>query len=135
MTAYRLPVIRSLPPSADFWAKFVGSGDPDDYPVIGLVLHLAYGVGGGLGFAALLRLFDVPPGDRSQGMYAAAGVLYGLALSAFGSRITLGAVLDAEPEDSLIFHLSHAVYGLAMGTWIGSRLVGPERPGTSRGAE
>jgi len=42
MTAYRLPVTRSLPPTAEFWVQYVSRSDPYDHPVVALALHAVY---------------------------------------------------------------------------------------------
>ncbi len=121
MTAYRLPIARSLPPTAKFWATYVGGGEPSDYPVVALFLHLLYGVGGGCVFAALARASERPP---TEGRGVAAGALFGAILSVFGTRVVLGRLLgmSLEPDESLVFHVSHLIYGLTLGTWVGSRL-------------
>ncbi len=121
MTAYRLPVARSLPPTATFWAKYVGGGDPSDYPVVALVLHLLYGAGGGVAFASAFRASERTPTEWEG---VAAGTIFGVVLSVFGSRVVLGELLDRslDPDEALVFHVGHLVYGLTLGTWIGSRL-------------
>ena len=130
MTAYRLPVSRSLPPTARFWAKFVSGGEPDDHPVAAIALHLLYGVIGGIAFAAITPA-DAPnePRDESEKTaYREAiglvwGGVYGLALSVFGERVMLERLLDMDPEvdERLVFHAGHLVYGLSLGLWFGSR--------------
>ena len=122
MTVYRMSITNSLPPTAHFWAKYVGSGDPEDYPVVALVLHLLYGVGGGLAFSTLFEPRARGPEVRKERRGALWGVLYGAALSVFGARVVLGRLLgmDLAPDERWIFHVSHAVYGLTLGTWIGS---------------
>ncbi|UPV72797.1 hypothetical protein M0R89_09565 [Halorussus limi] len=129
MTAYRLPISRSLPPTARFWATYVGGGDEDDYPVQALVLHLLYGTIGGAAFGAMGALLDVTPSDdpdteaRREEVGLLAGVGYALALSMFGERVVLRRLLgmDPDPDESLVFHVGHVVYGLTLGTWVGSR--------------
>jgi hypothetical protein len=123
MTVFRMPISESLPPTAEFWAQYLGSGEAEDYPIIGLVLHLAYGVAGGVAFAALA------PGSGESDALAEtknviAGTVYGMVLSVFGARFLLEGLLemDLETDDRLIFHLSHLIYGLTLGTWVGSRL-------------
>ena len=145
MTAYRLPVSRSLPPTAQFWAKYVSGGDPDDHPVAAIALHLLYGAIGGAVFGAV-----TPPGSRGasedvspvepavarQSREADSrqtasrellgllwGSLYALALSAFGERVVLRWLLDEhlEADERLVFHAGHLVYGLSLGTLYGSR--------------
>src|SRR6056297_857700 len=51
MSAFRAPISESPPPTAWFWRTYVaGEGDPEDYPLAGLVLHVLYGVGAGVAF-------------------------------------------------------------------------------------
>lgn len=123
MTAYRLPVSRSLPPSANFWAKYVGGGDPDQYTLQGIVLHLLYGTIAGGVFGALIPEPGTDPTVRREIRDVAWGVGYAVVLSVFGSRVMLGRVLgmDLEADEALVFHLGHVVYGLTLGTWLGSR--------------
>ena len=123
MTIYRLPVFRALPPTAEFWAQYVGGGEAEDYPVHGLLLHLLYGVTAGAVFgpvyaAAVRRVHSRPDATGMVG-----GVVYGAALSAFGERVMLNGLLDRdlEREHALVFHAGHLVYGLTLGTWLGTR--------------
>jgi hypothetical protein len=130
MTVYRLPVTRSLPPTAEFWAEFVSGDRPDDHPVAALVLHFAYGAAAGGLFAALLPARESvpgkpgsrgppsPSGEVSTTLY---GLLYGLALSAVGERFVLGTLLDIDPDDRFAFHVGHALYGITLGAWVGTR--------------
>lgn len=124
MTAYRMPVAASLPPTAKFWATYVGGGSPEDHPVPGLVLHLAYGAGAGAVFAALFRPFsDRAAGeDEREAGGVVLGALYALALSVFGERAVLGGLLstDLDTTESLVFHVGHLVYGLSLGSWVAS---------------
>lgn len=122
MTAFRMPISGSLPPTADFWAHYIGSGDADDYPVAAFVLHFVYGaVGGGL-FGAL---FSHGGGKTRAGIELsdlARGVVYSLVFSLFGSRVVLRWMIgmDLERDEALIFHVGHLIYGLTLGAWIGS---------------
>ncbi|PSQ49671.1 hypothetical protein BRD19_03380 [Halobacteriales archaeon SW_7_65_23] len=122
MTVFRLPTSKSLPPTAKFWAKFVGSGDPEDYPITALVLHLLYGVAGGVVYA-LLTPGEGDPEAAAEAKSALLGTAFGTALSVFGSRVMLVQVLGVDPDrdELLVFHISHVVYGLTLGTWVGSR--------------
>lgn len=129
MTVFRMPTSKSLPPTAEFWAKYVGSGDPEDYPVIALVLHLFYGVASGIMFA----LLSPGRGDSeevAESKGALLGIVYGIALSIFGSRVVLGRILNQslETDEVLVFHISHVVYGLTLGTWVGSRFGDDKEP-------
>jgi hypothetical protein len=130
MTAFRLPLMRSLPPSADFWAKFVSDGEPEDYPVVGLVLHLVYGVTAGVTFGCLYALLDSERAVEAEARGLVCGGVFGMVLSAFGSRVMLRALLDIELEaDELtLFHAGHLVYGITLGAWVGSRAEGTDDP-------
>jgi len=46
------------------------------------------------------------------------GLAYCIGLSVFGSRVIFVRVLERElqPEDALVFHVGHAVYGVTLGT-------------------
>ncbi|UPM42719.1 hypothetical protein [Halocatena salina] len=122
MTAFRIPITRSLPPTANFWAKYVAAGPPEEYTVQGIVLHLLYGTASGIAFI----LCCAPGGtgsdvtDEQQGILR--GIAFGLFLSVFGERIVLKRLLDMDLEanEQLIFHVSHIIYGLTLGTWVGS---------------
>jgi len=123
MTLFRMPISLSPPPTANFWATYIGTEDPADYQLVGLILHLAYGVMGGIVFAMI-----APGKGESDAMAetknATVGSLYGFALSIFGLRIILERILDMNlaEDERLVFHLSHVIYGLTLGTWVGSRL-------------
>ncbi len=122
MTAFRAPIARSLPPTAEFWARYVGDGEPSDYPVVGLLLHLLYGtIGGGLFSVLLERRKTAGRMDEQRG--GVWGVLYGFALSLFGLHVVLKLVLrmNLESDEQFVFHAGHLIYGLTLGTWLGSR--------------
>jgi hypothetical protein len=122
LTAYRLPVTDSLPPTAQFWSQYVAGGDPDDHAAPALALHLAYGTAAGSAFGVAFRqLWDRRDDDPRRAYAALAlGTLYGLALSAVGERVLLDDLLSAtlDDVDSLVFHASHLVYGLSLGSWL-----------------
>jgi hypothetical protein len=138
LTAYRLPVSRSPPPTARFWAQFVAGGDPEDHVLPGLVLHLLYGTVGGALFGAIApargpeREADREKSGRQEAEHEALdlllGVAYAVALSVFGERVLLNGLLDVDldPDEALVFHVGHVVYGLSLGTWVGSRTGGDE---------
>lgn len=123
MSVYRLPIFRGLPPTAEFWATFIGRGEAAKFPLWGLLLHFLYGgVGGAVFGVALGRIdFDTERDRRIGGTLLALG--YGVLLSAFGSRVLFVRVLkeDMDPDEAFVFHVGHAVYGLTLGTWLSSR--------------
>ena len=124
MTAYRMPVAASLPPTAEFWAHYVAGGEPDDHPLPALVLHLGYGAAAGSAFGVLFRQFERrSDSDESRELGGVVlGALYALVLSAFGERVMLGRLLsmDLDATESLVFHIGHLVYGLSLGSWVAS---------------
>lgn len=123
MTVFRAPISKSPPPTAWFWSKFVAGGDPEDHALPALVLHLLYGIGGGVVFGVLVGPhLDGPDVDRER-TGTLLGVAYGLALSVFGSIVILGRLLDMDldADERFVFHLSHVIYGVTLGTWVGSR--------------
>lgn len=123
MTLYRFPVFRALPPTAEFWAEYVGGGEPEQYPIEGLVLHFAYGgVAGGL-FGLGVSLVDVRTERSRRFITVALAVGYGLLLSAFGTRVIFRRLLGEKPDEDerLVFHIGHVIYGLTLGTWLNSR--------------
>ncbi|MFC4247105.1 DUF6789 family protein [Natribaculum luteum] len=132
MTAFRLPIMRSLPPSANFWAHYVSGGDPDEHPIAGLVLHLLYGTTAGAVFGGLFALLSAERSIEPEQRGLVWGSVYGLALSAFGSQFMLEKLLDVrlEADELALFHAGHLVYGLALGAWVGSRTEGVEDPDT-----
>ena len=79
----------------------------------------AAGAAFGPAFAAL----DARTSVGRDELGVAAGLTYGLALSAFGSRVLLRRLLGRglEPEHALVFHVGHAIYGLTLVTWLASR--------------
>lgn len=123
MTGYRMPISHALPPTALFWSKFVADDDPNDHPVAGLALHLLYGTvaGGVFGATAPERGRQRTADSELAGLFW--GTLYGLALSAVGERVLLNELLDMnlDSDERLVFHVGHLIYGLTLGTWLGSR--------------
>jgi hypothetical protein len=129
MTAYRLPVSRSLPPSAEFWSKFVSGDDPYDHPVIALLLHALYGVFSGIGFALMAQSREPvedesgvgPPSPAGEVRLTVLGLGYGLLLSVFGEKVILKRMLGIDPDDWFAFHVGHVLYGITLGAWLGTR--------------
>jgi len=130
MTAFRLPIMRSLPPSANFWSTFVGGGEPEEYPVIGLLLHLLYGTLGGAVFGGIFGLLSAERSIEAEQRGIVWGAVFGMASSAFGNQIMLDELLDIqlEADELTLFHAGHLVYGIALGAWVGSRTEGVEDP-------
>ncbi len=121
MTAFRLPISRSLPPTDEFWTRYVRDDRSGDAPLPALALHLCYGVAAGVVYAATVPDSGGESALASMGTGAVTGVAYGLLLSAVG--LVLERLLGEElsTDERFVFHLGHVVYGLTLGTWLGSR--------------
>jgi hypothetical protein len=119
MTLFRMPISQSPPPTANFWASYVAGGTAEDHTIVGMVLHLAYGVGAGLLFFALVPLRSPGLATGNELKSVLQGLVYGLILSAFGSTVLLEGLLrmDLDQDERLVFHLSHVIYGLTIGGW------------------
>jgi len=122
MTLYRLPIADSLPPTADFWATFVGEGRAEDYPTVGLALHVLYGAVAGLAFAPLFAAVARGSTAQRERRGVILGTAYGVVLSGLGRIVLLAGLLDQdlESDERWIFLVSHLVYGLTLGSWLGS---------------
>ncbi|PSP56369.1 hypothetical protein BRC82_02070 [Halobacteriales archaeon QS_1_67_19] len=126
MTAFRMPIARSPPPTAVFWSKFVAGGEPGDHTLPALALHLCYGIGAGALFGPLAPIrgaSDAAAEARREETGLLWGLAYAVALSLFGERAVLGLLLgmDLDSDERLVFHVGHLIYGLTLGTWLGSR--------------
>jgi len=132
MTAFRLPIMRSLPPSANFWAMYIGSGDSNDYPGIGLILHLLYGTTSGALFGSLFALLSAERSIEAEQRGIVWGSVFGMVLSVFGTQVVLNELLDTqlEADELTLFHAGHLVYGISLGAWVGSRTEGTENVDT-----
>ena len=118
-----MPIFRGLPPTAEFWAQYLSGDDADQYFLEGLLLHFLYGgVAGGV-FGLFHVNIDRRTSFHRERTSLVAGFVYGLFLSVFGTRVLFRYVLkqDLDQEEGLVFHVGHVVYGLTLGTWIGSR--------------
>lgn len=122
LTLYRLPIFRALPPTAEFWAHYVGDGEAADHPIPGFVLHLGYGVAAGGIFGPVFVAVSNRFPDQREPLGVVCGAGYGLVLSLVGSRVIFRRVLDRglEPDHALVFHVGHLVYGLSLGSWVAS---------------
>ena len=121
MTLFRMPTTRSLPPTAEFLGQYLG-GDPKEYHVMSLILHMLYGTMGGIIFG-LLAATSIDEANEPELTGLLVGSVYGLILSVFGEHVVLHHLLEMnlETDESAVFHASHLMYGLTLGVWTGSR--------------
>lgn len=125
MTAFRLPISRSLPPTAHFCAQYLGeSDDPSDYRLPSLLLHLVYGLVWGTLFAAKFTDLRTREPGRAESIGILAGLGYGLLSSIVGTHVVLGRLLglDLALDEVVVFHAGHAVYGATLGGYVASKL-------------
>jgi hypothetical protein len=111
------------PPTARLVAKFAG-GEPDDYAMPGMVLHMLYGIGAGAVFALgvpALNVVDL----GSIGLAVAAGFVYGLVLMIGGMVFWMRMVIGMEPDGDMMrmFGTVHVVYGVVLGAFIGTGIL------------
>lgn len=110
----------SPPPTAIFWAKYIGDGDPKEYLPQGMVLHLIYGISAGGAFAVGVPLIDFVDVESLE-MAVFWGLAYGVILFVVAAILWMKVVLQIEPEKKMVglFLLFHLIYGLVLGGWIG----------------
>ena len=110
----------SPPPTALFWLKYIGEGEPSAFVMQGMVLHLIYGIAAGriialfmplIGFVSVSTIFSA----------IAWGLIYGIVLfigaAVFWMKIILG--IDTDMKMAGLFLFFHLVYGAILGAWIG----------------
>lgn len=108
----------SPPPTAMLVATFA-DGDPDDYPMPGMALHLLYGIGAGAAFAVALPFVVDDPGI---GVATGLGLAYGVVLMIGGMAFWMRGVIGLEPDRDTMqtFAIVHVVYGLVLGAVVGA---------------
>ncbi|MFC7114803.1 hypothetical protein ACFQH2_07235 [Natronoarchaeum sp. GCM10025703] len=110
------------PPTAGLVAKIAG-GDPEEYAMPGMALHLLYGIGAGIVFA-----FGVPFVGLSFDSLAVAaglGLLYGIVLMIGGMMFWMRTVLGMAPDTNMMitFGVVHLVYGVVLGAFLGAGIL------------
>lgn len=113
------------PPTAIFWSKYVGNGDPGDFVTQGMVLHLLYGIIAGGVFAAIVPVLGFVS-IATVGSTILWGLVYGVVLFAGAAVFWMKIVLGMEPEMKMVgmFLFFHLVYGGVLGAWIGLGILG-----------
>lgn len=111
------------PPTARLVAKFAG-GEPEDYAMPGMALHMLYGIVAGVVFALgvpALGVIDM----GSIGLAVAAGFVYGIVLMIGGMVFWMRMVIGMEPDTDMMktFGTVHVVYGLVLGAFVGAGIL------------
>lgn len=115
----------SPPPTALFWAKYVGDGRPDEYMMQGMILHVIYGIVAGGVFAGLVPVLGFVS-VASLGTAILWGLAYGVVLFVIGAAFWMMMILGMSPEMKMVgmFLFFHLVYGAVLGAWIGYGILG-----------
>jgi hypothetical protein len=111
------------PPTAAFVATFAG-GDPEDYAMPGMVLHISYGIVAGAVFAVGVPLLG--PSLESTASAAGLGLVYGIILMVGGMLFWMRGVIGMEPDRDMMvmFGSVHVVYGVVLGAFLGAGALG-----------
>ena len=111
------------PPTAALVAKFTG-GDPADYAMPGMILHLVYGIVAGAVFAVGIPLLGFSLG--SIGVAIGLGLVYGIVLMIGGMVFWMRVVIGMEPDKGMMmmFGTVHVIYGVVLGAFLGAGILG-----------
>lgn len=110
--------VQEYPPSVQFWARFLGSGKPDNYVGAGLFLHVVYGtVAGGL-YPRLAWLAGAG-GELYAGwpLGLVGGLIFGVVLFFVAVLYRIFGLFRMEmaPRQVWTLALLHLVYGVVLG--------------------
>ncbi|SER41855.1 hypothetical protein SAMN04489841_3821 [Natrinema salaciae] len=110
------------PPTAGLVAKTAG-GEPAEYEMPGMLLHMLYGVGAGVVFALGVPLVGL--NFDSLVVAAGLGLVYGMVLMIVGMMFWMRMVLgmEADRDTMVMFGTVHASYGIVLGAVLGSGIV------------
>lgn len=110
------------PPTAGLIAKFA-DGEPEDYAMPGMVLHLIYGIIAGVVFAVGVPLLGLNFG--SLAVAVGLGLVYGLILMIGGMVFWMRTVIGMEPDRDMMmmFGTVHVVYGVVLGAFLGAGIL------------
>lgn len=105
------------PPTAGLVAKFAG-GEPEDYAMPGMVLHVIYGIVAGVVFAVGVPLVGLNFG--SLAVAVGLGLVYGIILMIGGMVFWMRTVIGMEPDRDMMttFGAVHVVYGVVLGAFL-----------------
>ncbi|WP_436925068.1 hypothetical protein [Halosimplex amylolyticum] len=108
----------SPPPTALFWSKYVGDGQPDAYTIQGMVLHVLYGILAGVVFVVAVPLAGLGIGPLTTAVLL--GLAYGFVLFVGAAVFWMNIVLTVDPTPRMVamFLLFHLVYGAVLGGWL-----------------
>lgn len=110
------------PPTARLVAKFAG-GDPEEYAMPGMALHVIYGIVAGTVFAVGVPLLGLSLGSIATAV--GLGIGYGIVLMIGGMMFWMRMVIGMEPDKGMVtmFGTVHVVYGLVLGAFLGAGIL------------
>ena len=110
------------PPTAQVVSTFAG-GDPDDYAMPGIVLHILYCIGAGVVFVVGVPLLGLEFGSIWSSV--ALGLVYGIVLMIGGMAFWMRTVIGIEPDRGMMtmFGTVHIVYGVVLGAIVGAGII------------
>lgn len=110
------------PPTAGLVAKIAG-GEPEEYNMPGMLLHMIYGVGAGVVFATGVPMIGLS--FDSTAVTVGLGLVYGMVLMIGGMVFWMRTVLGMEPDrDTMgMFGTVHVIYGVVLGAVLGSGIL------------
>ena len=110
------------PPTAGLVSKFAG-GEPEEYAMPGMVLHLIYGVVAGAVFAVGVPLVGLDFGSIAVAI--GLGLVYGIVLMIGGMMFWMRMVIGMEPDREVMmtFGTVHVVYGVVLGAFLGAGIL------------
>jgi hypothetical protein len=113
----------SPPPTALFLATYVGDGEPAEYMMPGMLLHMLYGVVAGVVLAFALPVLGF--GDISLATALGLGLAYGVVMFLGAAVFWMNVVLGMQPERKQVgmFLFFHLVYGVVLGAVVGAGVV------------
>ncbi|MFC4247830.1 hypothetical protein ACFOZ7_12840 [Natribaculum luteum] len=111
------------PPTARLVSKFAG-GDPEEYAMPGMALHVIYGIVAGAVFAVGVPLIGLNL-DSIVGAVGL-GLAYGIVLMIGGMVVWMRTIIGIEPDRDMLmtFGTVHVVYGVVLGAFLGAGLFG-----------
>jgi hypothetical protein len=110
------------PPTARLVAKFAG-GDPEDYAMPGMALHIMYGIVGGAVFAVGVPLLGLDLGSIVVAI--GLGLVYGIVLMIGGMMFWMRTIIGIDPDRSTMttFGTVHVIYGVVLGAFLGAGII------------
>lgn len=113
----------SPPPTANFLATFL-AGDPADFMMPGVVLHLLYGTIAGGVFVTVVTTVGL--GITTPTSWIGVGIAYGVILMIGGAIVWIRGVIGMVPDREMMIQIAvvHVVYGIVLGAWIAYAIPG-----------